>query len=68
VTHPNEPRKFSIDELRRLSGFPADFVLTGTYSQQWERIGRAVPPPMMAALARGVLSVLNGSAGRNDEL
>jgi DNA (cytosine-5)-methyltransferase 1 len=68
VTHPFEPRKFSIDELRRLSGFPADFVLTGTYSQQWERIGRAVPPPMMAALARGVLSVLNGSAGRNDEL
>lgn len=58
VTHPLEPRKFTIDELRRLSGFPSDFVLTGTYSQQWERIGRAVPPPMMAAVARGVARLL----------
>lgn len=59
VAHPFEPRKFSIDELRRLSGFPADFVLTGTYAQQWERIGRAVPPPMMAAVARGIRGVLD---------
>jgi len=51
VTHPYEPRKFSIDELRRVCGFPADFVLTGTYQQQWERLGRAVPPPMMRAVA-----------------
>ena len=52
VTHPTERRKFSIAELRRLSSFPDDFVLAGTYSQQWERIGRAVPPLMMFAVAR----------------
>lgn len=52
VAHPIERRKFSIAELRRICGFPDDFVLTGTYAQQWERLGRAVPPPMMAALAR----------------
>jgi len=51
VTHPSEPRKFTIAELRRLCGFPDDFALTGTYAQQWERLGRAVPPPMMAAVA-----------------
>jgi len=51
VTHPTEKRKFSIAELRRLSGFPDDFVLTGTYGQQWERIGRAVPPVMMSHVA-----------------
>jgi DNA (cytosine-5)-methyltransferase 1 len=51
VAHPTERRKFSIAELRRICGFPDDFVLTGTYAQQWERLGRAVPPPMMAALA-----------------
>jgi DNA (cytosine-5)-methyltransferase 1 len=49
--HPTERRRFSIAELRRICGFPDDFVLTGTYAQQWERLGRAVPPPMMAALA-----------------
>lgn len=51
VVHPLEPRRFSIAELRRLCGFPDDFVLTGKYAQQWERLGRAVPPVMMAAIA-----------------
>ncbi len=54
VTHPTERRKFSIAELKLLSGFPADFHLTGTYAQQWERIGRAVPPPLMSHVARAV--------------
>jgi DNA (cytosine-5)-methyltransferase 1 len=54
VAHPTECRKFSIAELRRICGFPDDFVLTGTYAQQWERLGRAVPPPMMAAIATTV--------------
>ncbi len=51
VTHPTEKRKFSIAELRRICGFPDDFALTGTYAQQWERLGRAVPPVMMSHIA-----------------
>jgi DNA (cytosine-5)-methyltransferase 1 len=51
-------RKFSIAELKRICGFPDDFVLTGTYAQQWERLGRAVPPVMMARVARAVEEVL----------
>jgi len=58
VTHPTEKRKFSIAELRRVCGFPDDFALGGTYAQQWERMGRAVPPVMMAAIARSVAGVL----------
>jgi DNA (cytosine-5)-methyltransferase 1 len=54
VTHPHERRKFSIAELRRICGFPDDFVLTGTYAQQWERLGRAVPPVMMSHVAAAV--------------
>lgn len=54
VTHPTERRKFSIAELKRICGFPDDFVLTGTYAQQWERCGRAVPPVMMAHIAATV--------------
>ena len=52
VTHPNEPRKFYPWELRRICGFPEDFVLTGDFRQQWERLSRAVPPPMMYHVAR----------------
>ncbi len=54
VTHPTEKRKFSIAELRRICGFPDDFILTGTYAQQWERLGRAVPPVMMSHIAAAV--------------
>jgi DNA (cytosine-5)-methyltransferase 1 len=51
VTHPLEKRKFTIAELKRICAFPDDFILTGSYAQQWERLGRAVPPLMMRAIA-----------------
>lgn len=54
VTHPFERRKFSIAELRRICSFPDDFILIGTYAQQWERLGRAVPPLMMKAIAETI--------------
>lgn len=54
VTHPTERRKFSIPELKRICSFPADFVLTGDYRQQWERLGRSVPPLMMKRIAETV--------------
>lgn len=51
VTHPTEKRKFSIAELKRICSFPDSFILSGSYAQQWERLGRAVPPMMMKAIA-----------------
>lgn len=52
--HWSEPRTFTIEELKAISTFPVDFKLTGTFSQQWERVGRAVPPMMMAKVAETV--------------
>jgi DNA (cytosine-5)-methyltransferase 1 len=52
-------RKYTVDELRRICGFPDDFILTGSTAQQKERLGRAVPPVMMAAIAREVKKVLD---------
>ena len=54
VTHPSEPRKFTIAELKRISGFPDDFELTGTYRQQYERLGRAVCPPVTKAIGETI--------------
>jgi len=51
ICHPDEKRKLSVSELRRLSGFPDDFVIKGTYAEQYERIGNSVPPPLMLAVA-----------------
>lgn len=61
VCHPTEARKFSIPELRRIFGFPDDFVLRGTYQQRAERIGRSVPPPMMRSLAESLRAQLERS-------
>jgi len=66
VTHPFEKRKWAIPEVVRLSGFPDGFVLTGSYRQRWERLARAVPPPVMEALGRAICSgVLEVADGRS---
>ena len=44
----------TIPELKRVSSFPDDFKLLGDYKQNWERIGRAVPPNMMKAIAEHI--------------
>jgi len=47
---PDEDRSITLGELRRICGFPDDFTLTGTFAQRWERLGRAVAPPMYRAV------------------
>jgi len=63
VTHPTEKRKFSIAELKRICAFPDDFKLTGSYAKQWERLGRAVPPVMMCAIATAAKGILDEHTG-----
>ena len=46
-----EHRTFTIKELKRLTGLPDDFELTGSFNQRAERIGRMVPPLMTKELA-----------------
>ena len=52
--HPVEDRKFTIAELKRITSVPDDFVLTGTFAQRWERLGRMVPPIMMREISRTI--------------
>ena len=54
VPHGVERRKFTIAELKRICAFPDDFILLGSYAQQWERLGNSVPPVMMAAIAKEI--------------
>lgn len=51
IAHPDVAAYPSINQIKRLCGFPDDFVLTGTFERQWERLGRAVPPVMMMHIA-----------------
>lgn len=54
VKTQTERRKFTIAELKRICAFPDDFILTGSYAQQWERLGNSVPPVMMYHIARTI--------------
>ncbi len=52
--HPLYDRKFTISELKRITSVPDDFTLTGNEAQQWERLGRMVPPVMMSHIAKTI--------------
>jgi DNA (cytosine-5)-methyltransferase 1 len=54
VPNGTERRKFTIAELRRICAFSDDFILTGSYAQQWARLGNAVPPVMAAKIAETI--------------
>lgn len=54
VRHPLEDRCFTVGELKRLTSIPDDFILTGEYEKQVERLGRMVPPVMMSHIAKTI--------------
>lgn len=54
VVHPNQDRKLTISEVKRIMSLPDDYVLTGDYKQQYERCGRMVPPVMMMHIAKTI--------------
>jgi site-specific DNA-cytosine methylase len=51
-------RKLTIDECKRICSFPDDFNLDGKYNDQWARLGNAVPPLMMKAIACTIRDVI----------
>lgn len=57
-------RAFAVAEVKRIMSIPDDYILTGTYQQQVERLGRMVAPFMMKAVAENILTlgVLNADA------
>jgi len=54
MIHPEENRRLTIPEIKRLASFPDDYKFTGKYKEQWERIGNSVPPLLMKAIAEHI--------------
>jgi DNA (cytosine-5)-methyltransferase 1 len=50
-------RAFTVSEIKRIMSIPDDYILTGTYQQQVERLGRMVAPFMMKAIAENLKSL-----------
>lgn len=58
LCHWEEDRELSVPELIRLMSFPDDYYLGEKYTQKTERLGRAVPPLLMKAIASHVYETL----------
>jgi DNA (cytosine-5)-methyltransferase 1 len=56
LLHPEEERFLSMNELKRVCSFPDEFRLEGPFEAQWARLGNAVPPLLMKAIARHIVA------------
>jgi DNA (cytosine-5)-methyltransferase 1 len=47
-------RKCTVDELKRLQGFPRDFVIDHTYAEGVKQVGNSVCPPVAAQIGKAL--------------
>lgn len=59
--------QFTVEEMLKISGFPADFKVTGSINQIRERLGNAVMPPFAKALATKMIELYFLSHQRKTE-
>lgn len=52
--HWSEPRVLTISEIKRIGTFPDSYIFTGTFKDQWARIGNSVPPYLMKSIAETI--------------
>lgn len=56
--HPDAQRRLSVYEAMLLQGFPSDYELLGTLSDQVRQVSDAIPPQLGAALGKAIYDVL----------
>ena len=58
TTHWARPGQLSIAMCKRAQTLPDDFILRGTFQEQWARIGNSVPPMLMKSIAGHIREVV----------
>lgn len=56
LCHPIELRPLSVEEYKALQGFPRDWFIAGSISDQYRQIGNAVPVPLGEAIGRAIIA------------
>jgi len=56
LCHPIELRPLSVEEYKALQGFPRDWFIAGSTSDQYRQIGNAVPVPLGEAIGRTIIA------------
>jgi DNA (cytosine-5)-methyltransferase 1 len=62
--HPNAQRRLSVYEAMLLQGFPRDYELLGTLSDQIRQVSDAIPPQLGTALGKAIHDVLQPTEKR----
>ncbi len=60
LCHPTEDRPLSVEEYKVIQGFPIDWTICGSILEQYKQIGNAVPIKLGEAIARHIISHMNG--------
>jgi DNA (cytosine-5)-methyltransferase 1 len=58
LCHPEELRPVSVEEYKRVQGFPDDWEIPGTISAKYKLIGNAVPVYLSHAIAQGLAQLI----------
>lgn len=61
LAHPVEDRALSIEEYKRIQGFPDDWTLCGNLIEQYKQVGNAVPVALGEAVAKAIVAHNEGS-------
>lgn len=64
LCHPERDRPLSVNEYKRIQGFPDEWELLGAMNQQYQQIGNAVPTQLGRALGTCVLSTLSSATNK----
>jgi DNA (cytosine-5)-methyltransferase 1 len=62
--HPEQTRTISIREAARIQSFPDWFVFEGSYTDQYDQVGNAVPPLLARAVGLEIRSALEAALQR----
>lgn len=66
LCHPESDRPLSVDEYKRVQGFPDHWQLAGAMNQQYQQIGNAVPTQLGKALGLKVVHTLAESREKRE--
>ena len=66
LCHPTEDRPLSVEEYKRVQGFPDDWKICGNLSDMYKQIGNAVPIALGQAIGTAIVDDMNGDMPPRD--
>ncbi len=64
LCHPTEDRPLSVEEYKRVQGFPDDWAIRGNLSDVYRQVGNAVPVALGEAIGKAILADMAGNGPR----